>query len=163
MEFSCWPINTSLHCKENTIYVFRGKELRGLSPNFHIHVSVSDLYIHRIGPQIFLQHNRPIDCGNIKMAHRVERWKLGLRPRYSFSGNICFELSVLCLCCVRFVRILNGMILFLVGETRSMAPPMLSWTSSSFLNCSIRFMESLAWAAAWDTWRSAPAQTIVIN
>jgi hypothetical protein len=21
-------------------------------------------------------------------------WKLGLRPRYSFSGNICFEISV---------------------------------------------------------------------
>jgi hypothetical protein len=26
--------------------------LRGLSPNFHIHVSVSDLYIPRIGPHI---------------------------------------------------------------------------------------------------------------
>ncbi len=27
-------------------------------------------------------------------------WKLGLRPRYSFSGNICFEISVFCLCSV---------------------------------------------------------------
>jgi hypothetical protein len=26
------------------------------------------------------------------------KWKLGLRPRYSFSGNICFEISVFCLC-----------------------------------------------------------------
>jgi hypothetical protein len=34
-----------LHCKENPIYVFFFWELRGLSPNFHIHVSVSDLYI----------------------------------------------------------------------------------------------------------------------
>jgi hypothetical protein len=25
-------------------------------------------------------------------------WKFGLRPRYSFSGNICFEISVFCLC-----------------------------------------------------------------
>jgi hypothetical protein len=25
-------------------------------------------------------------------------WKLGLRPHYSFSGNICFEISVFCLC-----------------------------------------------------------------
>jgi hypothetical protein len=33
-----------LHCKENPIYVFPEKKLRGLSPNFHIHVSVSDLY-----------------------------------------------------------------------------------------------------------------------
>jgi len=27
-------------------------------------------------------------------------WKLGLRPRYSFPGNICFEISVFCLCSV---------------------------------------------------------------
>jgi hypothetical protein len=25
-------------------------------------------------------------------------WKLGLRPRYSFSGNICFKFSSFCLC-----------------------------------------------------------------
>jgi hypothetical protein len=34
------------HCKENSIYVFPEKELRALSPNFHIHVSVNDLYIY---------------------------------------------------------------------------------------------------------------------
>jgi hypothetical protein len=31
---------------------------RRLSPNFHIHVSVNDLYIPRISPHIFLQKNR---------------------------------------------------------------------------------------------------------
>jgi hypothetical protein len=30
------------HCKENPIYVFPEKELRGLSPGFHIHVSLSN-------------------------------------------------------------------------------------------------------------------------
>jgi hypothetical protein len=40
------------HCDENAIYVFLFWELLGLSPNFHIHVSVSDLYIPRIGPHI---------------------------------------------------------------------------------------------------------------
>ncbi len=35
----------TLHCKENTIYVFLEKELPVLSPDFHIPVSVSDLYI----------------------------------------------------------------------------------------------------------------------
>jgi hypothetical protein len=33
------------HCKEISIYLFPEKELHGLSPNFHFHVSVSDLYI----------------------------------------------------------------------------------------------------------------------
>jgi hypothetical protein len=44
----------------------REKELRGLSPNFHIHVSVSDLYIPTIGlPIILLQENMWTDSGNI--------------------------------------------------------------------------------------------------
>jgi hypothetical protein len=38
---------TTLHCNENPIYVFLFWELRGLSPDFHIHVTVSDLYISR--------------------------------------------------------------------------------------------------------------------
>jgi hypothetical protein len=37
----------------------------GLNPNIHIHVSVSDLYIPRIGPHIFLQQNRQTNCGKI--------------------------------------------------------------------------------------------------
>jgi len=37
-----------LYCKENSIYVFLFWELRGLSPNFHVHVSVSDLHIPHI-------------------------------------------------------------------------------------------------------------------
>ncbi len=53
------------HSNENPIYVFPEKELRGLSPSFHIHVSVSDLYIPRIGPHIFLQQNMQTDRGNI--------------------------------------------------------------------------------------------------
>jgi hypothetical protein len=32
-----------LHCNEKPIYVLHFLELRGLSPNFHIHGSVSDL------------------------------------------------------------------------------------------------------------------------
>jgi hypothetical protein len=54
-----------MHCNENPIYVLLFWELRGLSLNFHIHVSVSVLYIPRIGPHIFLQPKRQIDCGNI--------------------------------------------------------------------------------------------------
>jgi hypothetical protein len=50
----------SVHCTQNPIYVFQEKELRGLSSNSDIHVSVSDLYIPRIGPHIWLQKNRYI-------------------------------------------------------------------------------------------------------
>ncbi len=39
-------------------YLFPEKELRGLSPNFRIHVSMSDQDIPTYGPPIFLQQNR---------------------------------------------------------------------------------------------------------
>jgi hypothetical protein len=45
---SSLSITSFLHCNENPIYAFLFWELRSLSPSFHIHVSVSDLYI-RIG------------------------------------------------------------------------------------------------------------------
>jgi hypothetical protein len=40
---------------------------------------------------------RPI-LGKYKSLTDTWMLKLGLRPRNSFSGNICFEFSVLCLC-----------------------------------------------------------------
>ncbi len=53
------------------MYVFPEKELRGLSSNFHIHVSVSFLYVnsHDQSTYIFLQQNRQTDQGNIKITH----------------------------------------------------------------------------------------------
>jgi hypothetical protein len=50
---------------ENSKQIFPEKELRGLSPNFHIHVSVSDLYIPTIGLPILLQENMWTDPGTI--------------------------------------------------------------------------------------------------
>jgi hypothetical protein len=46
---------------KNPIYVFFFWELPGLSPNLHIHVSVSDVYIPRICTHIYLQQNRQTD------------------------------------------------------------------------------------------------------
>ncbi len=49
-----------VHCNGNSIYIFLFWELRGLSPNLHIYVSVSDLYIPRIGPHIsYSRKGRP--------------------------------------------------------------------------------------------------------
>jgi hypothetical protein len=54
-----------MHCTANPIYAFPEKELRGLSLNSYIHLFVSDLYIPRICPHIWLQQNRQTDPGNI--------------------------------------------------------------------------------------------------
>ncbi len=91
-----------MHCNENPIYVFLFWELRSLSPNFHIHVSVSNLYIPRIGPHISYSRIDRSLVGIYKSLTDTSMWKLGLWPRHSFSGNICFEFSVLALCSVSY-------------------------------------------------------------
>jgi hypothetical protein len=66
VHVALWHMAIVQHAlQRKSIFVFPEKELRGLSPNFHIHVSVSDLYIPRIGPHIFLRQNRQIEPGNI--------------------------------------------------------------------------------------------------
>jgi hypothetical protein len=55
----------ALHCTENLINVFPVMKLCGLVPNSYLHVSVSDLYIPRIGLRIWLPQNRQTDPGNI--------------------------------------------------------------------------------------------------
>jgi hypothetical protein len=56
------------------------------------------IYSSRIGLHISSNRiGRPI-VGIYKSLTDAWMWKLGLRPRYFFSGNICFEISVFCLC-----------------------------------------------------------------
>ncbi len=55
----------TLHCKDKNTeiskQIFPEKEYRGLSPNFHIHAPVSDLYIPSVGLPILLEEMcRPI-------------------------------------------------------------------------------------------------------
>ena len=58
------------HNTKNSKQIFTEKELRGLSSNFHIYVSVSDLYIPTIDLPILLQEKfRPI-LGIYKSTHR---------------------------------------------------------------------------------------------
>ncbi len=74
----------------------------------HIQVSVSDLFIPRIGPHIFcIRIGRPMVWIH-KFLTNTWMWKSGLRPRNYFSGNICFELSLLCLCSVVDTKRINN-------------------------------------------------------
>ncbi len=82
-----------LHCNKNPIYVLVFWELRRLSPNFHIHVSLSDFYFPAAEQEDQSQEY-------IKLLTDKSMWKLRLWPRNSFSGNICFQLLVLFLCSV---------------------------------------------------------------
>jgi hypothetical protein len=50
---------------ENVKQIFPEKEYRGLSPNFHIHVSVSELYIPTMGLPFLLEEILWTDPGNI--------------------------------------------------------------------------------------------------
>jgi hypothetical protein len=72
-------------------------QLSGLSPDFHIHVSVSDLYIPRIGPHISCSIIGRSIMGIYKPLTDTWMWKLGLWPRNSFS---IFKFSLLVLCSV---------------------------------------------------------------
>jgi hypothetical protein len=71
---------------ENSKQIFPDKELRVNSPNFHTHVSVSDLYIPTIDLPILLGINGVAklymwtDPGNIKIAHRHMNVEIGI-PR----------------------------------------------------------------------------------
>ncbi len=91
---SCWE-QVALLRQFRICTVFLFWELCGL-----IHVSVSDLYIPRVGPHISSSRKgRPI-VGIYNSLTDTWMWKLGLRPRYSFSGNICFKFSTFFLCSV---------------------------------------------------------------
>ncbi len=90
------------HCNENPIDVFLFLELRGrgrgLSPNFYIHVPVSDLYILRISPHFSCSRIGRSIVGIYKPLTGTWMRKLGLWSRNSFSENICFQFSELVLC-----------------------------------------------------------------
>jgi hypothetical protein len=52
-------------------------KLRGLIPNIHIHISVSNLYISTIGPPMLLQLNRNISWKytNRSQIHECRFWE----------------------------------------------------------------------------------------
>ncbi len=82
------------HCNENPIYVFLFWELRGLSPHFHIHVSLSDLHIPRIGPHISCCTIGRLFKGiySYKPLTDTWMWKLGLWPQQFLFGGYLYRI-----------------------------------------------------------------------
>ncbi len=76
------------------IYIFLFWELRGLSPNFHIHISVSDLYIPRISPHISWRRIGRSIVGIYKSLTDTWMWKLALWSRNSFLGLFIIFLGI---------------------------------------------------------------------
>ncbi len=72
---------------ENSKHIFLEKELRGHSPNFHIHVSVSDLYNPTTIDLPILNICGPI-MGIDKSLTDKWMWKLGLTKGNSQKRNI---------------------------------------------------------------------------
>ncbi len=78
--------SNSLHCNENYIYVFLFWKLRGLNPNFHIHMSVRNLYIPKIGPHISCRRMGRSIVGIYKSLTDTWMWKLGRGRAIPFLG-----------------------------------------------------------------------------
>jgi hypothetical protein len=96
--------SSELHCKEISIYVFPEKEFRGLSPDFHIHLSVSDLCIPMIGPPICLQQNRQTNHKSWEYINRSKNMNVGIgtvASQFRF-WEYFFEFSVFFLCSVGY-------------------------------------------------------------
>jgi hypothetical protein len=78
------PPTFRVHCTENPIYLHPEMKLRG---NSYIHVSVSILYIPRIGLPIWLQQNNQTDPGIIQIAHRHMNVEITVGTLKFYFGN----------------------------------------------------------------------------
>ncbi len=76
------------HCNENPRYVFLFWELRGLSPNFHIHVCELFIYSQDQFTYFPAAELGRLILGMYKSLTGIWMWKFVLRPHIFFSGNI---------------------------------------------------------------------------
>jgi hypothetical protein len=74
------------HNNENSKQIFPEKELRGLRPNFHIHVSVSDLYVPTIG-LAFPATGKYVDRYWEYINHSQTNVEIETEAAQFFSGN----------------------------------------------------------------------------
>jgi hypothetical protein len=82
-------IRFCLHCKDTVPKIAkRYSQKENCEASVPIHISVSDLYIPKVGLHSWLQQNSWTDPGKIhKSLTDVWIWKLGTRSRSLISGN----------------------------------------------------------------------------
>ncbi len=126
------------HCNEHPFYVYPEKELRGLSPDFHIHVfvSVSHLNIPRMGPHIFPQSRigrRIVEIyKSLTQSHECGNWDWG-RP-FPFLGIFVSNFRY-CVFAVRVSFLFSSCFVF-VSIYKLRAPPS---------SCSFSIVRSSFW------------------
>ncbi len=86
----------TVYCAENSKEIFQEMKLHGLSPNFYIHVSVSDR-----STNAFSKIGGPT-MGIYKSLTDTRMQKLGTRPRSFISGHIWFTFSVQWIVCTLY-------------------------------------------------------------
>jgi hypothetical protein len=106
-----------MHCNVNPIFLFLFWELSGLSPNFHRHVSVSDVYIPRFGTHFreyingnqtfILESHRPFICS-------VYRKKMAIKTKTSIGCSDYFTQKWNC----PFKKTAIASYLFALGNVR---------------------------------------------
>jgi hypothetical protein len=94
-----YPVQAFSDCTVTKIptYVFIFWELRGLSPNFHIHVSVSDLYIPRISPHISCSRMGRSIVGIYKSLTNTWMWSFLTVAKQFLFWEYLSQISVLVL------------------------------------------------------------------
>ncbi len=109
---------TGTHCNENPIYVFLFWEQRGLSLNFNIHVSVSDLYSPRIGLYISSSRiGRPMVEIYKSLTDRRMNVEIGTEtPIFLFWEYLFRKFGILSLQCSKRFRMGGGQLNLLRGE-----------------------------------------------
>jgi hypothetical protein len=76
------------HNTENSKQIFPEKELHGHSPNFHIHVSMSDLYIPTIGLSFLLQENMWTDYKSLTDTNVEIETEAAQFPEKEYTNGI---------------------------------------------------------------------------
>jgi hypothetical protein len=72
------------------------QSLQRCPPSYSLHI-----YLYSFALRFLFRQTHAtsyIFYSSVTVHCKGERRKLGLRPRYNFSGNICFKFSVFCLC-----------------------------------------------------------------